>query len=187
MYAYWIDTANVWGDAQFVITDYSQTWSGAVTGVYQDDPYTLRTAIEPGYVKIVIENDWTSSGPVSCNFRITAKAVPTMPDDTYTGTIEQDGWDVFAITPPTGTQTVTFELWWENDWSKYPTNDLDIYIEWFNGSDWVFEPFIEGATLNSPERVVIDASTIGGIHVYINGYAIYTGMPESWTLKVYYG
>lgn len=61
MYAYWVETANVWGDAQFIITDHSQIWSGAVTGVYQLDPYTLRTAIEPGYVKIVIENDWTSS------------------------------------------------------------------------------------------------------------------------------
>ena len=187
MYAYWIETANVWGDAQFVITDHGQTRSGAVTGVYQLDPYTLRTAIEPGYVKIVIENDWTSSGRVSCNFKIEVTATPTTPDETYSGTIAEDEWVVFGLVPPTGTQQVTLELWWENDWSKYPTSDLDIYVEWFNGSDWIFEPFIEGATLNSPERIVINAPTVDGIHIYLYGYAIYTGMAEDWTLKIYYG
>lgn len=187
MYAYWIETANVWGNAQFIITDYSQTWSGAVTGVYQLDPYTLRTAIEPGYVKIVIENDWTSSGPISCSFRIEVTADPTTPDETYSGSIDQHKWIAFGISPPTGTQKVTLELWWTNDWSKYPTNDLDMYIQWFNGTDWVFEPFIEGATLNSPERVVIEAPAIGSIYVYLYGYALWTGVSEDWTLDLYYG
>ena len=186
MYAYWIDSANVWGDAQFVITDYGTTWSGAVTGVFQDE-YTLWTAIEPGYVRIVIENDWTSSGVVSCNFKIeVTAAAPTEPDETYSGSIGVDEWDVFAITPPAGTEKVTLELWWENDWSTYPTSDLDMYIEWFNGTDWIFEPLVEGATLNSPERVVIEAPTIEGIHVYIYGYAVWTGQPENWVLKIYY-
>lgn len=64
---------------------------------------------------------------------------------------------------------------------------LDMYIQWFNGTDWVFEPFIEGTTLNSPERGVIEAPTIGGIYVYLNGYALWTGVPEDWTLNLYYG
>jgi len=185
MYAYWIETANVWGDAQFLITDYGTTWSGMVSGVYYD-PSTWTTAIEPGYVKIVIENDWTSSGPISCDFKIEVTATPTSPDETYSGTIAQDEWVVFGITPPSGTEKVTLELWWTNDWSKYPTNDLDMYIQWFNGTHWVFEPFVEGATLNSPERVVVEGPTID-IYVYLYGYAIWTGMPEDWTLKVYYG
>jgi len=186
MYAYWIETANVWGDAQFLITDYGTTWSGMITGVYYD-PSTWTTAIEPGYVKIVIENDWTSSGPISCDFKIEVTATPTSPDETYSGTIEQEDWVVFGITPPSGTEKVTLELWWANDWSKYPTSDLDMYIQWFDGTGWIFEPLVEGATLNSPERVVIEAPTIEGIRVYLYGYAIWTGMPEDWTLKVYYG
>ena len=186
MYAYWIETANVWGDAEFVITDYGTTWAGWVTGVYSDLS-TLQTAIEPGYVKIVIENDWTSSGPISCDFRIEVTAEPTTPDDIYSGTVEEGEWIVFPITPPAGAEKVILELWWENDWSAYPTSDLDMYVQWFNGTDWVMEPLIEGATLNSPERVVIEAPTIGGIYVIINGYAIWTGQPENWTLKVYYG
>ena len=187
MYAYWIETANVWGDAQFLITDYGTTWSGAVTGVYQDD-YTINTAIEPGYVKIVIENDWTSSGRVSCDFKIEVTAAPSIePDEVYSDTIDVDEWDIFSITPPAGTEKVTLELWWENDWSKYPTSDLDMYVQWFNGTDWVMEPLDEGATLNSPERVVIEAPTIEGIYIYIYGYAIWTGQSENWILKVYYG
>jgi len=187
MYAYWIETANVWGDAEFVITDYGTTWSGWVTGVYSD-PYTLRTAIEPGYVKIVIENDWTSSGSISCDFKIEVTAAPSIePDEVYSDTIDVNEWDVFSITPPAGTEKVTLELWWENDWSTYPTSDLDLYVQWFNGTDLVMEPLDEGATLNSPERVVIEASTIEDIEIYIYGYAIWTGQPENWTLKVYYG
>ena len=187
MYAYWIDSANVWGDAEFLVTDYGTTWSGAVTGVFQD-PYTLMTAIEPGYVRIVIENDWTSSGPVSCSFRIEVTAAPTAePDETYSGTIGLDEWAMLIIVPPAETEKVTLELWWENDWSKYPTSDLDMYVEWFNGTDRIWEPFVEGATLNSPERVVIEAPTIGEIRIYIYGYAIWTEQPENWTLKVYYG
>ncbi|RLI41361.1 hypothetical protein DRO69_11655, partial [Candidatus Bathyarchaeota archaeon] len=185
-YAYWVETANVWGDAQFVITDYGATWSGMVTGVYSD-PYTLTTAIEPGYAKIVIENDWISSGRLSCNFKIEVTAEPTSPDETYSGTIDLGEWIIFGTAPPAGTQKVTLELWWANDWSKYPTSDLDMYIQWFNGTDWVMEPLAEGATLNSPERVVIEAPTIGDIYIYLNGYAIWTGMPEDWTLKIYYG
>ncbi|RLA82820.1 MAG: hypothetical protein DRG31_06905 [Deltaproteobacteria bacterium] len=186
MYAYWVETANVWGDAEFVITDYGTIWSGWVTGVYYD-PSTLETAIEPGYVKIVIENDWTSSGPISCDFKIEVTAEPTEPDEVYSDTIDVNEWDIFSIAPPAGTEKVTLELWWENDWSKYPTSDLDLYVQWFNGTDWVMEPLDEGATLNSPERVVIEAPTIEEIYIYIYGYAIWTGQPENWTLKVYYG
>jgi len=183
-YAYWIETANVWGNAKFEITDYGTTWYGAVTGVYNDTS-TLHTAIEPGYVKIVIENDWTSSGPISCDIKITVEATPPQPDEVYSGTVVQDEWILLPVTPPEGTKRVVMELCWQNDWSKYPTSDLDLYVQWFNGTDWVFEPLVEGATLNSPERVIIESEYIGVIYIYINGYWVFNG-PELWYLAIYY-
>jgi subtilisin family serine protease len=188
MYGYWIESANVWGDAKFVITDYGVTWTGRVTGVYYDES-TWMTAIEPGFVKIVIENDWTSSGPLSCKFKIEVTAKPAPPaNKTYTGTITQDEWIRVSTTgyiiPPPGTTKVVIELWWQNDWSKYPTNDLDMYVRWHNGTTW--QPWVyDGATLNSPERVVIEAPTIATVYVYINGYSVHTDV-ESWILKIYF-
>jgi subtilisin family serine protease len=188
MYGYWIESANVWGDAKFVITDYGVTWTGRVTGVYHDE-FTWMTAIEPGFVKIVIENDWTSSGPLSCKFKIEVTAKPAPPaNETYTGTITQDEWIKVPTTgyiiPPPGTTKVVIELWWQNDWSKYPTNDLDMYVRWHNGTTW--QPWIyNGATLNSPERVVIEAPTIAKVYIYINGYSVHTNV-ESWIMKIYF-
>lgn len=188
MYAYWIESANVWGNAKFTITDYGASWTGAVTNVYYD-LYTWATAIEPGYVKVVIENDWTSSGPLSCKFKIEVTAKPPAPPNVeYFGVIAQDEWvrvpSTGYITPPEGTTTVIIEFWWENDWSKYPTSDLDMFVRWHNGTAW--QPWIyDGATLNSPERVVIKAPSIAAIYILINGYSVHVDT-ESWTIKIYY-
>lgn len=189
-YGYYIDSANVWGNAKFVITDDETKWYGRVSGVFMD-PYTRLTVIEPGYVKIAIENDWTSSGPLSCDIKITVtETVPKEANETYSGTVEHDGWVRVPasgyVLPPPGTTKVVLELWWESDWTTYPTSDLDMYVCWYNGTTWIWETLYEGATLNSPERVTIEASSIGEIYIYIHGYAVYTDVSEPWTLKVYY-
>jgi len=188
-YFYWIDSANVFGNAVFHITDDVTTWSGAVSGVFWDE-LTRYTCIESGYVKVTIENDWTSSGPLSGDITITVtSATPPAPDLKYSGTIVQDQWikvpTIGSIYPPLGTTKVVIELWWENDWTTYPASDLDMYATWFNGTHWIWEPSYEGASLNSPERITITGLNIIRFYILINGYAIYTGT-DSWTIKIYY-
>ena len=178
VYSYWIDTANVWGDAVFEITDENVTWSGPVSGIYTDWPW-YKYVIEPGYVKITIENDWTSSGPVSCDIKITVTEGPLpTPSKTYEGDITQDEWIRIPkggyIRPPRKTTKVVVELSWINDWTKYPTSDLDLYVIWDNGTDWIV--VYDGATLNSPERVVIEAPKIVRMYIYIHGYAVYVDL-----------
>jgi hypothetical protein len=59
-----------------------------------------------------------------------------------------------------------------------------MYVRWHNGTTW--QPWVyDGATLNSPERVVIEAPTIATVYVYINGYSVHTDV-ESWILKIYF-
>lgn len=176
-YGYYIETANVWGDASFYITDDETTWSGPVTGVYTHGIYTR--VIEPGYMKIVIENDFTSYGVASCNIKITVTAAeaPT-PDVTISGRLAQDEWTGWMeIGVPSGTEKAIIELWWVNDWTKYPTSDMDMIIYWDMGYNTA------GATLSSPERVVLENPTI--LYLYVEAYQIY-GKTERFEVRIYF-
>ena len=185
IYAYYIDSANVWGDASFLVTDYETTWTGEVTGVYLD-PYTRLAPIEPGYVKIVIENDWTSYDAVSANITITVTATKETPkpDRIKAGWIGQDEatpW--MPIKVPKGTEKAIIQLTWLFDWSMYPTTDLDLYVYWYNGTHWLMS--YHGATLNAPERVILE-KPVGMFYVLIHGYAIYTGFKEPYILTIWF-
>lgn len=185
MYAYYIDGANVWGDASFLITDYETTWTGEITGVYWDD-FTRLAPIEPGYVKIVIENDWTSYDALSADITITVAATTKIlrPNVIRWGWIGQDEatpW--MRIKVPEGTEKAIIQLTWMFDWSKYPTTDLDLYVYWYNGTQWLMS--YNGATLNAPERVILE-KPVGRFYVQIYGYAIYTGFKEPYQLTIWF-
>jgi len=176
MYGYYIDSANVWGRAWFRISDDRTKWSGAVSGVFWD-PYTR--GLEPGYMKIVIENDWTSADVISGDIKITVRAEDeATPDVTISGSIVQDefiGW--IPIDVPVDTKKAIIELRWVNNWAQYPTTDLDLYVYWDKGYNF------DGATLNSPERVVLKDPTV--IYVALYGYALYVDS-ESFELLVWF-
>ncbi|MEM1565599.1 MAG: S8 family serine peptidase [Candidatus Bathyarchaeia archaeon] len=168
-YAYFIDSANVWGNARFLITDYETTWSGKVTGVYMDSQTRL-APIEPGYVKIVIENDWTSFDNISCHIKIKVRhEKPQTGHCSYVvlnGKIaegESTGW--IKINVPKKAISAEITLYWLRDWSTYPTSDLDLYVYWDQG------PSYDGATLNSPERVIIGRTKT--LYVRVDGYKVY--------------
>ena len=170
-YAYFIDSANVWGDASFLITDYETTWSGDVSGVYMDD-LTRLAPIEQGYVKIVIENDWTSYDNISCHIKIKVKHQRWRPGFykyvILTGKLaegENTGW--IDIKVPKKAVSAEITLYWLRDWSVYPTSDLDLYVYWDEGYNF------DGVTLNSPERVILGNPTT--LSVLIDGYSIYAG------------
>lgn len=181
-YDYFIDSANVYGDAIFHIKDYSTTWSGATwmpaAGAFRN------IIIQPGYMRVVMENDWTSSGRISGKIEITVKEAPTLPtpDEEYFGDIITGG-DTGWFPVGFGASGVIIELWWENDWTMYPTSDLDMIIAWYNGTDWFYE--FSGASLRSPEGVYINNPNIQMVYVRVLGYETY-GITEPWTLRVYY-
>lgn len=151
VYDYWVDSANV-NETGMVFT---------IT-----DPPTL---IEPGYVKITVENDWTSYDVASCDVKITVK--PTYLQEFHKfvvnyGTIsEGEATDWMEIDVPEDTVKATVKLMWLRDWSWYPTSDLDMYIYWDEGYNF------DGATWNSPERVVLESPTT--LFVMVSGYTVY--------------
>ena len=163
-YAYYIDSANVWGDAWFRISDDKTKWSGAVTGVFW---HAGTRVIEPGYMKVVLENDWTSADMISGDIKITVRAeVEETPDLIIPGSVIQGEWTGWSSIPvPKRTKNVIIELRWVNDWTQYPTSDLDLWVYWDEGYNY------DGMTLSAPERVVLDKPTF--IYVGIEGYAVY--------------
>ncbi|MFW9853728.1 MAG: S8 family serine peptidase [Candidatus Thorarchaeota archaeon] len=179
-YDYFLDSANVYGEATFWIEDYSTTWIGAT--YFGGDWYNQ--IIQPGYMEIVLENDWTSAGRISGEITITVteETEPQSPNESYFGTLVT-GAGIGWIPVGYGTDGVIVELWWENDWTKYPTSDLDMIILWDDGIDTHVE--VSGASLRSPEGVFIDSQDIQWVLVLLLGYETY-GNVESWNLRVYY-
>jgi hypothetical protein len=177
-YAYYVDSANVWGDGWLLVTDGTVNWHGAITGVFWDD-LTLLSKIQPGFIKVVIENDWTSYDNASANveIKVTETPIPT-PDLQQTQAIangQNIGW--MAVPVPKWASRATLMLWWTGDWSVYPTSDIDMAIYWDDGYNY------DAATLNSPERAVLDNPTF--IYVLIMGYYIPAGS-DTYTLMIYF-
>jgi subtilisin family serine protease len=170
---YYIESANVDGAAWFLITDDETTWGGATYGVYY-----ASHVLEPGYMKIIVENDWTSFDPLSCNITITvAETDPQAPDIMFSGNITQGGQVELNISVPSYAGKTVIELWWMHNWSSYPTSDLDLIVFWDEGTN------LEGATLNSPERVVLRNPT--SIYIIIDGYEIYATV-EPFEIRVFF-
>jgi hypothetical protein len=91
-----------------------------------------------------------------------------------TGEISQGagtGW--IKIPVPPNTANIELRLCWRGDWSRYPSSDLDLYVYWDEGLT------LTGATLNSPERVVLKNPTY--IYVYIYAYEVHVEK-EKYTL-----
>jgi len=170
----YIYSADVWGDASFFITDDATTWSGKtiVAGA-------VRHVIEPGYMKVTLETDFTSFEVCSADIKITVTAKkPTTPNVTIKGSLAQGEWTGWINVPvPAGTVKAVIELWWTNDWTKYPTSDLDMVIYWDKGYNTA------GASMNAPERVVLSNPTM--LYLYVEAYLIFV-RSESFTVKIWF-
>jgi hypothetical protein len=161
------------GSSSFFITDDATTYTGSIASVA-----TVSHVIEPGYFKVVLMTYYQSFDSVSTDIRIeVTKAKKTTPTLSFKGYVRQGeaiGW--IGVRVPAGTTKAIVELWWTHDWKTYPTSDIDLYI-YVNGAY-----NLNGATLNSPERVVVLGPT-GTMYFLIDGYAIYVGR-ENFELRI---
>jgi hypothetical protein len=126
--------------------------------------------LEPGVIRITLTGDSTNAGNVSADVGVTSSKTP-LPNG-FAGNI--DGGDNIFFTvniPPTPPiSQAVFELRWANDWGHYPTSDLDMYITppgstVENGS---------GATLNSPETVIVPSPASGTWKIRVSGFSVPT-------------
>lgn len=179
----YVDTTNVWGDATFVIEDLSTTIPDPtfVFGVNTAD-----LPLMPGDWKIVIENDWTSfdtlSGTVSIELEVAGNA-SDVPDEVHAAAL-QDLTETDFFEVGFGPNGVELDLSWIRDYTRYSTSDMDLIVAWFDTDDNLHFDF-SGASLSSPEKVVIDANNIDQVFVLVSAFNTY-GQVEQWTLEVRY-
>jgi hypothetical protein len=179
-YDYYFETANVWGDATFDIYPYETTASGYVFGW----GYIQEKQIQPGWTKIVIENDWTSYDSLSADVEITIeqrKRWWSWPDFFEWGIFRNDDDPMEIYTFEADPEGLIFELWWNRDWPRYPTSDLDMIIWWWDSADNLYLT-TSTASLSSPESVKLDEAVYA--EVWIMPYSLY-GRCTLWWLKVY--
>ncbi len=126
----------------------------------------------PGLVRVAIQGDWTNAGRVSADLSIQRQRRTLLPD-TSNGTITDRQTVAIPVSIQAGKQTASFELFWNSDWSAYPTNDLDMIL-CPPGVPFGSACNFEGATLNSPERVVLTKPLAGTWTVYVVGFTVNT-------------
>ncbi|MFQ5398391.1 MAG: S8 family serine peptidase [Anaerolineae bacterium] len=176
---YYIDSTNVWGDATFVVEDLNTTASGAVFGAFLSD-----LPLMPGYVRLVVENDWTTFDNMSATVHVQVdRAKQPKKNEEFEGkfiTGESDGFFPVGFGP----DGVELELSWKRDWTRYPASDMDLIVAWFDVNGNLNYEF-SGATLNSPELVRIESPDIAQVYVLVDAFNT-NGLKEKWELEVFH-
>lgn len=162
-----VDTANIFDVASVTIGDGTISTTGAIAG-----GLIAPAPMEPGLMKVTLEPDWTNNvDELTAMVTITrTQGANTSNAGGNTLTIAQDGFDVFAFFVPVGTSTATLDLSWTQDWSKDSTNDLDMLVLSPSGT-----LLFDGATLNAPERQVINDPEPGTWLVAVDGFTVNKG------------
>ncbi len=168
-----VNHANVFDDAVAEIRAGSVMLSGGIAGNLATSPPAV---LEPGLMKVTLQSAWTN------NTRFLTADVTIIRIEGANGnhaggttmTIADDETQVFAVDIPAGTAKATFDLSWKHDWSKFPTNNMSLLFV-SPSSDPFLAPFFDGATLNSPERQVIDQPEAGTWLVLVRAFQIQHG------------
>jgi subtilisin family serine protease len=129
---------------------------------------------QTGLVRVALQGDWTNAGRVSASVTITRqRSFSGFP--TAFGIVSQDQVIPIQVDVPTGVTEAVFETAWLQNWSRYPTNDVDMILV-----DPLGNEIETGATENSPERVAIANPTGGRWTARIIGLTIFRhdGKPD---------
>jgi hypothetical protein len=122
---------------------------------------------QTGLVRVAIRGDTYNAGKISATVTIKReRRFDGFP--TTVSTIEQDEIDFVEVDVPAGARQAVFELAWQQNWARYPTNDLDLVL--IDPSGKIDD---SGATANSPERVTIDKPAPGRWTAAIVGFTIH--------------
>jgi hypothetical protein len=141
--------------------------------VLKDSTFTIDNP-QTGLVRIALSGDVTNGGRISGKVTIERqRSLPTLPS--AIGRIRQEQVIPYTVDIPGNlTAGVVFELFWLQNWGRVPTNDLDMII-----IDPAGKPVVDaagnplGASLDSPERVVLAKPAGGKYTILVQGFLIW--------------
>jgi hypothetical protein len=135
-----------------------------------DTTFTIANP-QTGLVRLGLQGDWTNKRRISATLTIERQRRPP-PVPSAMSQIRQGDLIPFYIDVPVATQAV-FELFWLQNWGRYPTNDLDLLVVDPSGKLVLDSTGVPpGASLNSPERAVIANPVPGRWTVLVDGFSI---------------
>jgi hypothetical protein len=125
--------------------------------------------MEPGLMKLSLIGDYSNEAPVNFKVRLIRENFKQKEENRIaSGVIKTDAMTLVPVHIPEGTSMAAFDLTWHRDWNKFPTSDLDMLVL---DPDWNLAS-VGGATMNAPERAVIEAPSAGTWYVLILGYMV---------------
>jgi subtilase family protein len=134
---------------------------------------TTTVITSPGIVRVAIQGDWTNGGRISADLAIELQHTDRG-ESTAHGTIAEGQTITVPFVVPSGAKQLDFELSWNDDWGRYPTNDLDLILRNPAG-----QLNFAGATAASPERVTIKDPVAGTWNALVQGFSIFTSVNDS--------
>ena len=158
-----------------------QAGADSLTLVIEDGPWTediggggpveiSSQPMEPGLMKVSLAADWVNESPVSFRIRVTREGLRTpLRDPVAAGTIREGDMVAVPIEIGPGVARATFDLDWKRKWDRFPTGDIDLVLI---GPDGELAS-LDGATLNAPERAVIEAPAPGQWTAVVLGFELY--------------
>ena len=93
--------------------------------------------MQSGLMKLSLGGDMVNDSPVSFIVRITRENYAAPRTNRVANGVIQDGDMVFVpVQIPAGTSQAVFDLVFHRDWSKFPTSDIDLYLDRWTGASW---------------------------------------------------
>lgn len=138
--------------------------------------YTI-THPQPGLLRVAVLGDWTNAGLVSAEISV-KRIAQSSPLPALVGTVADGETQIFTVDVDSTTTTLIFELNWKNNWAYYPAHDLDLIVV-----DPLGNPYFDGASLHSPEKLSIDVPEPGTWTVHVDGYLLH-GASEEFRLSI---
>ena len=162
--SYLVYSANVYGRSRFIVGDGFVDLQGAIFGAFLEE-----SAMEPGLMKVTVQGDWTNNGNVGAT--VTIRRFDNESTSEPGRRIQPGETILVPFEVPPGTNRASFELGWLHNWTRFPTNDLDMFL---CAPGHVLHRDFRGATLDSPEYLTVYNPTPGDWHVMVVAYGVFT-------------
>jgi subtilisin family serine protease len=122
---------------------------------------------EPGLLRVTVSGDWTNVSPIAADVTIVPVKQNAPHLVTARGLIKTDQSFVYKVNIPAGASVAQFDVRWKDNWSHYPTSDIDLIL-----IDPAAHVNFDGATLDSPEEVTVLKPAAGLWTVVVDGFDV---------------
>lgn len=146
--------------------------------VFADTTFSVPNP-QTGLVRVMVGGDWTNAGTISGDLVI-ERTKTNLGSLTALGAVEQGEEDLVQVNVPAGTAQLSVLLTWLHDWGVYATSDIDLIAEDPNGN-----LFFGGATIASPERLIVNGPVPGTWTFTVQGFEVNGPLlpTDIWTLR----